>query len=71
MTVAPLLDRAIRTAASAPSQVIAASNDALINYATVQAWCTEWDLPLITTATGHFSLDDPAVVELDLLAAFT
>lgn len=50
--------------------VCAASNDPLINYSTVQAWCTQWDLPLITTATGHFSMDDPNVVETDLLSWF-
>lgn len=50
--------------------VIAATNDPLINYATVAAWCETWDLPLITTATGHFSLDDPALVETDLLSWF-
>lgn len=50
--------------------VYAATNDPLINHATVQSWCATWDLPLVTTTTGHFSLDDPNVVEIDLLAHF-
>ena len=50
--------------------VIAAHNDTLVNYATVQAWCAQYDLPLITTGTGHFSMDDPNLVEVDLLAHF-
>jgi hypothetical protein len=37
----------------------------------VQAWCTEWELPLTTTATGHLSLDDAAVDEIALLAHLT
>lgn len=51
--------------------VIAATNDVLVPYAGVAAWCAQWDLPLITTTSGHFSLDDPAVDEVALLAAVT
>lgn len=50
--------------------VIAAHNDTLVNYATVQAWCAQYDLPLTTIGTGHFSMDDPNLVEVDLLAHF-
>lgn len=50
--------------------VYAASNDATINYATVSAWCETWDLPLITTASGHLSMDDPAVDEIGILGYF-
>ena len=44
--------------------------DGVRYFATVAAWCATWDLPLITTASGHFSMDDPNVVEIDLLAHF-
>jgi pimeloyl-ACP methyl ester carboxylesterase len=50
--------------------VIAASNDEVVNYETVTDWCGQWDLPLITTTSGHYWLDDPAIVETDLLAHF-
>lgn len=50
--------------------VIAASNDSVVTYSTVQAWCAQYDLPLTTIGTGHFSMDDPNLVEVDLLAHF-
>lgn len=50
--------------------VIAASNDSAATYSTVQAWCAQYDLPLTTIGTGHFSMDDPNLVEVDLLAHF-
>lgn len=49
------------------TEVIAASNDVLINYSTVESWCDQWGLPLTTHTAGHFSLDDPAVNEIALL----
>lgn len=50
--------------------VIAASNDSVVTYSTVQSWCAQYDLPLTTIGTGHFSMDDPNLVEVDLLAHF-
>lgn len=47
----------------------AASNDPLITYSTVTAWCSTWSIPLTTTTSGHLTLDDSAVDELDLLRA--
>lgn len=51
--------------------VIAASNDGIINYATVSAWTTALGVPLITTNLNHFSIDTPSVDEIHLLRRFT
>ena len=45
-------------------------NDSVVTYSTVQSWCAQYDLPLTTIGTGHFSMDDPNLVEVDLLAHF-
>jgi hypothetical protein len=49
--------------------VVAATTDSIVDYATVAAWCTTWDLPLTTIGSGHYSFDDGNVDELALLAA--
>lgn len=50
--------------------VYASTNDSIVDYATVSAWCETWDLPLTTLATSHWTMDDPALVETDLLEFF-
>lgn len=55
------------SAISSKMLVIGASNDTIVPYSTVTAFCNTNNIPLITTATGHLSLEDSNINELALL----
>lgn len=44
--------------------VVASNPDALIRYAGVASWVAQWDIPLATTSSNHFSLDDAGFDEM-------
>lgn len=52
------------------SLVIAASNDPLLPYSEVVGWCNNYSVPIITTSTGHFSLDDVNLNEVTDILGF-
>lgn len=52
-------------------RVLASNPDIVIRYAGVVDWTTEWSIPLTTTSSNHFSVNDSQFDELDVLRWLT